>query len=133
MIAAVADTHAVIWYLAGDGRLSHRAREIIDSALADADAIAISSITLIEMVYLIEKGRISAQQFTQLASEIRKGESVFVESPVDLHIARALTRVDAAQVPDMPDRIIAATALRHSVPLISRDGKIRLSSVLTVW
>ena len=34
---------------------------------------------------------------------------------------------------DMPDRIIAATALTLGVPVISRDSKIQLSSVSTIW
>ena len=33
----------------------------------------------------------------------------------------------------MPDRIIAATALHLGVPVISRDGKIRASTVATIW
>jgi predicted nucleic acid-binding protein len=33
----------------------------------------------------------------------------------------------------MPDRIIAATALHLGLPLISRDRKIQLSSVPTIW
>ena len=33
----------------------------------------------------------------------------------------------------MPDRIIAATALHLGLPLISRDRKIQLSSVNTIW
>lgn len=41
--------------------------------------------------------------------------------------------VDRRQVPDLPDRVIAATALHLSVPLISRDGKIRASGVATIW
>jgi predicted nucleic acid-binding protein len=36
-------------------------------------------------------------------------------------------------VPDMPDRIVAATALYLGVPVISRDGRIRASNVQTVW
>ena len=36
-------------------------------------------------------------------------------------------------IPDMPDRIIAATALHLGVPLISRDSKIKLSKVKTIW
>ena len=43
---------------------------------------------------------------------------------------QALRRQD---VPDMPDRIIAATALHLGVPLISRDGKIKASAVPTIW
>ena len=37
------------------------------------------------------------------------------------------------QVPDMPDRMIAATARLYAVPLISRDRKIRLSGLQTIW
>jgi len=37
------------------------------------------------------------------------------------------------QIPDMPDRIIAATAVHLNVPIISRDGKIKLSDLDTIW
>lgn len=58
---------------------------------------------------------------------------MFLEIPVDLNIARTLARLDVAQIPDMPDRIIAATALQLKVPIISRDNKIQLSSLTTIW
>jgi len=41
--------------------------------------------------------------------------------------------IDRRQVPDLPDRIIAATASLHGVPLISRDRAIRLSGLPTIW
>jgi PIN domain nuclease of toxin-antitoxin system len=133
MIAAVADTHTVIWYLAADTRLSHAARRTIDTAARNGNRIAISAITLVEMVYLIERGRIPAQRFTELIDELSDIGSVFVETPLDVLTARTLTRIDAAQVPDMPDRIIAATAVQLNVPLISRDARIQASSVRTIW
>jgi predicted nucleic acid-binding protein len=34
---------------------------------------------------------------------------------------------------DLPDRIIAATALFHGVPVLSRDGRIRGSNIKTIW
>ena len=52
---------------------------------------------------------------------------------LSISIARALSKVDVQQIPDMPDRIVAATALQLNVPLISRDGKIRLSTIQTIW
>ncbi len=133
MIVAVADTHAAIWYLAADPRLSTSAKLFMDTAANDGDEIAVSAITLVEMVYLIEKGRIPPQRFSNLAEELGDPDSMFVEVPVDLKIARAVSRVDVQQVPDMPDRIVAATAVQHNVPVISRDGKIRLSSIKTIW
>jgi hypothetical protein len=42
--------------------------------------------------------------------------SVFIEQPIDLKIARAPSRIDGSQIPDMPDRIIAATAVHLGIP-----------------
>lgn len=95
--------------------------------------VAVADITLIEMVYLIEKGRISAESFTRLAIAIEDSQSVFASQPVNLPIARMLTRIDKQQIPNMPDRIIAATALLYNVPVISRDGQIKLSNIKTIW
>jgi predicted nucleic acid-binding protein len=85
------------------------------------------------MSYLIEKGRIASESFSIVAAELNDPASLFVETPVDLKIARALSRVHVEQVPDMPDRIIAATAVHFGVPVISRDAKIKLSTVATIW
>jgi predicted nucleic acid-binding protein len=48
-------------------------------------------------------------------------------------LADTLGQVQRDEVADMPDRIIAATALALGVPLFSRDRKIRESQVLTIW
>lgn len=133
MLAGVADTHTVLWYLYATPRLSPTARAFLETAAASGDQIGLSSITLIERVYLIEKGRIDAESFTRLAVALEDSNGMFLEVPPDLQIARALSRIDAASVPDMPDRIIAATALRFQVPVVSRDSKIRLSGLPTVW
>jgi predicted nucleic acid-binding protein len=60
-------------------------------------------------------------------------EAVLLEVPFNRDIANALRLVNRTQVPDLPDRIIAATALHLRVPVISRDSKIQLSSVNTIW
>jgi PIN domain nuclease of toxin-antitoxin system len=133
MIVAVGDTHTVIWYLSGETQLSTNARSFIEITAKNGDQIAISSISLVEMIYLIEKARIPALRFSQLAAELENPESLFVQIPVDLKIARILSRIDVMQIPDMPDRIVEATALHLDVPVISRDRKIRLSAISTIW
>ena len=133
MIQAVADTHTVIWYLAADSRLSATAKNTIETIIQSGDQIAISSITLIEIVYLVEKGKITATKFTQLANELSSPSSSFAEIPINLAVARALSKVNALEVPDMPDRIIAATALHLNIPVISRDAKIQQSAIATIW
>lgn len=133
MIVAVADTHTVIWYLEADARLSVPARAYLERTVEQGQEIAISAITFVEMVYLIEKGRIAPEQFTELAFALGDTASIFVEIPVDIRVVRALARMDGLQIPDMPDRIIAATAALLNVPIISRDSRIRLSNLQTIW
>jgi PIN domain nuclease of toxin-antitoxin system len=132
MIVAVADTHVVTWYLSVDSRLSSTAKRFLDTSAKAGDKIAVSAISLVEMVYLVEKGKISAQHFTQLANELDKENSPFVEIAVNLKIARALSRIDVNQIPDMPDRIVAATAVYLQTPVISRDYRIQLSNMRTI-
>jgi PIN domain nuclease of toxin-antitoxin system len=133
MIAGVADTHAVIWYLGRDPKLSVRARDFMDLADAQGDEIGISSIGLVELIYLEEKRRIPAGNLDRLFIVLEDRSTIFVEVPVDREIVRAVQQIPFASVPDMPDRIIAATALHLNVPLISRDREIRLSGMETIW
>ncbi|MBK8031417.1 MAG: PIN domain-containing protein [Chloroflexi bacterium] len=104
-----------------------------EAGASTEDQIAISSISLIEMVYLIEKGRISSESMTRTVAVFEDPTALFVEIPVERQIARALARVDVTQIPDMPDRIVAATAVHLNVPIISRDGRIQLSTLRTIW
>jgi PIN domain nuclease of toxin-antitoxin system len=133
MIVGVLDTHTILWFLSGDPRLSATARNFIVNASAAGNDLAISSITLVEMVYLIEKGKIPAGRFTQIVRMTRQPGQGLVEIAVDAEIARSLSKIDIAKVPDMPDRTIAATALYLQVPIVSKDGKIQLSGLTTIW
>jgi len=44
-----------------------------------------------------------------------------------------MRRVPREQVPDLPNRIVAATALYFNVPVISRDSRILASDLTTIW
>lgn len=121
MIGAVADTHAIIWYIFADRRLSETARTTIEHIAVEGNQVAFSSITLAEIVYLSERERIAPETFERLLQAVDREDSVLIEVPFDRHIAQALTQVERSQVPDLPDRMIAATALHLGVPLISRD------------
>ena len=89
----------------------------------------ISSISLVEVVYICEKGRIPAESFTRLQEALRLQDSTLRVADLTLAVGRVLRD----EVPDMPDRIIAGTALYFGVPVISRDRKIRTSAVATMW
>lgn len=133
MLRAVADTHAVIWYIFRDSRLSVTARTTIEQIAAEGNQVAFSSITLAEIVYLSEKGRINSMTLDRLLIEVASDNALLVEIPFDRNIALTLRQVDRSQIPDLPDRIIAATGLYLKVPVISRDRRIQLSTIDTIW
>jgi predicted nucleic acid-binding protein len=54
-------------------------------------------------------------------------------APLNLAVVDALASVPRSAVPDMPDRIIAATAVSLGLPLITRDARIRSLSIATIW
>jgi len=132
MIRAVADTHSVIWYVWGDPRMSAIARAVFEDAAAVRDHITVSSISLVEIVYLIEKYKIHPDTLRRVLDFLDMGE-LLREFPVDRALLSELESISRSEVPDLPDRIIAATAVYLGVPLISRDGKIRASAVKTIW
>ena len=131
--SAVSDTHAAIWCLNADPRLSSRAEAFIDNAGEQGHPVLISTITLVEAVYLQEKGKIPPGTLARLETALRAPDSVLRIADLTLSVALAVGRVLRDEVPDMPDRIIAATALHFGVPVISRDSKIKASAVNTIW
>ena len=132
-IAAIADTHAVIWSLFGDSRLSAAARAFIAHAAQSGASVGVSGMTMVEIVYLVEKGRIPRDTLERLLRLLSDPDDVLAEIPVDHAIAEAMRQVDRQQVPDLPDRVIAATAIHYQVPLISRDRKIQSAGFETIW
>lgn len=132
-IRVIADTHTILWYLYNDSRLSPTAGALLDATEAAGDQIAISSIVLAEVVYLIEKGRIDRNAFERILAALHQIDATLIEIPLDQFVVQAMRRIDRAQVPDLPDRIVAATSLHLAVPVISRDRKIRSSIVTTIW
>jgi PIN domain nuclease of toxin-antitoxin system len=130
---AVTDTHALVWYLQDDARLSSVASRYFDSCEVDGGHIYVPSICVVEILYLAEKGRIPADTLAVLISELSARDTILEIVELSLSIALEMRVVPRAAVPDMPDRIIAATAIHLGLPLISRDMKIQLAGVRTVW
>jgi len=130
---ALLDTHALIWYLYDDPRLSEKAREMLEKAASTNGRVGCSALTLAEVIYLQEKDRIPAGTLDRLLESLKTKSSLLVVAPVTLAVVVLMRSIPQTEVPDLPDRIIAATALQLNVPLISRDRKIRVSRVSTIW
>ena len=130
---AILDTHALIWYLYDDPRLSKNARDMLEKTASSNDHVACSALTLVEVLYLQEKERIPAGTFDRLLEALETKNSLLVVAPVTVAVVIAMRNIPRTEVPDLPDRVIAATALHLNVPLISRDRKIMVSRVPAIW
>ena len=132
-MATVLDTHATVWYLTAPKKLSPAALQAIRGATHDGEPLYVPSISIVEVVYLVERGRLPAAAFTRLTEALDSAESALTVVPLDSGVADAVRRVPRDNVPDMPDRIIAATALHLGLPFVTRDQRIRSCSVETIW
>lgn len=133
MGAVVADTHALIWYLFEPTQLSAVARSSLLQAEANPGVIYVPAISVVEARYLVEKGTLTESIFKELVDSLLNADTAPTVVPINLEIACALSEVSKRAVPDMPDRIIAATALHLGLPLVTRDRKIQSSQIETIW
>lgn len=129
----VLDTHAWIWWVTSDRRLSRRARTAIDRAQGRGE-LWVSMISIWEIAKKIEKGQLALDR--PLEEWLEAGLS-----SEGLHVAE-MTRpilIDSCRLPqpfhgDPADQIIVATARAHSATLVTRDARLRdYAQVRTVW
>ena len=114
------DTHVLIYALAG--ALKPAERELLSS-----QPWGVSAIVLWEIAKLVQLGRVRMDLDHPEVSRALRSIHVW---PIDLEVARTSTRLDFQG--DPADELIAATSVVHTVPLVTRDRRIRRSRVVPV-
>lgn len=130
----VTDTHALIWYLYAMPELSADAKTYMDNVAASGGYIFVPTISFVEITYLAEKGKLGANVLQRINSAIQTPNSVLKPIELTHQITVSLSQISRLTVPDMPDRIIAATALHLNLPLVTKDHKIQaLQNIQIIW
>ena len=91
------------------------------------------SICAVEIIYLAEKGRIPSNILDAFLNELGASDTILRFADLNLPTVLALKEIPRISVPDLPDRVIAATALSLALPLISRDALIRAAGLTIIW
>jgi PIN domain nuclease of toxin-antitoxin system len=132
-MSLVLDTHAVIWYFLGSSQLSVTSLQAMRNSVNNGKRLYVSAISIVEMVYLTERGRIPREALQKLDAAVKNSNSGVVVAPLDAAIAETAQKIPRDIVPDMPDRIIAATAVHLDVPCVTRDSQIKLAGLKSIW
>lgn len=123
------DTHALIWWLAGDEALSPPAR----SAIADeANAVAVSAASAMEVATKSRIGKLPdavllAQDFERIVAA-----QGFAELAITVHHARLAGEMKIAHK-DPFDRLLIAQALVEDMVLVSNEARFDGFAVQRLW
>ena len=126
----ITDTTGLIRHLGKSKKLGKNARKIFEEADRGGCVVFIPVMVLMEILYLSEKNRISTTlpDVTQLVQNSTNYRIYPITGEVVLK-AKEIT-----DIPELHDRIIAATAVLLGCSLISKDGVIGKSAFLkTIW
>ena len=124
----VTDTHAVVWFLEANPRLSRAAREIMASPESQ---LVIPTIALAEIAYLYGRGRVDIDVNSVLAHVAQTANCAIY--PLDQAVAENLPAGLSIH-----DAIIAATAvvfrdvLSQQIAVITKDSEIKASGIVDV-
>jgi PIN domain nuclease of toxin-antitoxin system len=122
------DTHAFLWWVSDDARLSARAR----TAVRDASAVYLSVASCWEMAIKVSIAKLAlALPVEQFVSE-HLGVNQFSLLPIDLEDTGRVARLPFHHR-DPFDRLLAAQALGDDMAIVSVDLVFRKYGVKRIW
>lgn len=119
------DTHALLWALAGDRRLSKRARAAVEDGDND---VLISAASAWEIAIKTSVGKLHAPSDLIDAAE-KVGFTLRPITFADVEALRALSSLHR----DPFDRMLIAQAQLDAAVLVTKDALIRQYPIATLW
>ena len=122
------DTHAFLWFVAGEARLSRRARRALEDSRA---LLFLSAASVWEMAIKISLGRLSlpATAAEYVAGKLQSGLQVL---PVEWSHAAAVETLRFHHR-DPFDRLLIAQAQLEDLSIVSGDPAFRKYEVRVIW
>lgn len=126
-MAYLLDTHAALWAFApASKRLSQRVRDLIATA---PDDVFVSPVSAYEFGVKSAQGKLEPLPATFAALAKRAG---FLEMPVTIEQAQLASSMSRDHR-DPWDRLLAAQAIETGSVLVTKDERIKMLGVQTIW
>ena len=127
MYSFVTDTQALVKFMLGKKVINDAAHQVYLSADKGEATIIIPAIVLMEVMYLFEKNRI---EIGVLQTEDLMESQNYQFEPLSLEIIKTASQIH--DIPELHDRLIAATAMHLDLPLITNDPVITKSEFVQI-
>ncbi len=123
------DTHAFLWSITGDDRLSKTAEEIF---LNPDNNLYFSAASFWEICIKMSLGKLSLKQgwFKTIQKEMRINAVQWL--PVEMQHCVGLTKLPFHHR-DPFDRMLIAQAMVENLHLLSRDGRLSAYKIKRIW
>lgn len=123
------DTHALIWWLAGDDALSVPARQ----AIADeANTVAVSAASAMEVTTKFRIGKLAQAALLAQNFEAIIADQGFSELPISVHHARLAGEMKIDHK-DPFDRLLIAQAQADGMVLVSNEARFDGFAITRLW
>ncbi|AGH51457.1 type II toxin-antitoxin system VapC family toxin [Sphingobium scionense] len=123
------DTHALIWWLAGDQALSEIARDAIAD---DVNSVAVSAASAMEVATKFRIGKLPDAALLAQEFETIVASQGFTELPITVHHARLAGEMKITHK-DPFDRFLIAQAQSEDMLLVSNEALFDSFAVKRLW
>ena len=123
------DTHALIWWLAGDDALSLRAQDAIGD---EANSVSVSAASAMEVATKFRIGKLPGAAMLAQDFEAIVAAQGFVELPISVRHARLAGEMNVAHK-DPFDRFLISQAQSEDMVLVSNEALFDGFAVQRLW
>lgn len=128
MKSYMADTHSLLWAFTRLEKLGNHARAAFTEVANGEAFLLVPVIAIAELIFTVENKPVR-DNLAEILSQIQSSSNIGF---IDLDLQTVLQLRELTDIPEMHDRMIVASAIKHKAALITFDETITKSGLVEV-